>query len=210
LRRALSQASCGSTMATMRVMAPSPRRRLHGTRQRHPIEFVEAAGRWSVREFEPYRARLRAQGVPTDSLIGRDRAVDEREALGHGVRLLVVRSPEGEEERGLARAATDRSGLRQGPQFCGRELSCQVRWKHHEADRRAAEATSALMPAYPRWAREDRAFLTYVGRLWARQGRTRVLDLGSGLPELPPARIERARAAKSATSDVGRLDAGAW
>jgi hypothetical protein len=53
---------------------------------------------------------------------------------------------------------------------------------NHEADRRAAEAMIELMPSYPRWARENRAFLSYVGRLWAREGRTRVLDIGSGLP----------------------------
>jgi hypothetical protein len=53
---------------------------------------------------------------------------------------------------------------------------------NHEADRRAAETLVAMFPAYPRWARENRAFLRHVGRLWAGQGRTRVLDLGSGLP----------------------------
>jgi hypothetical protein len=45
------------------------------------IEFIELAGRWSVREIEAYRARLRAQGVPRDSLIGWDRAVEEWKTL---------------------------------------------------------------------------------------------------------------------------------
>jgi hypothetical protein len=48
------------------------------------IEFIEAAGRWSVREIEAYRARLRAQGVARDSLIGWDRAVEEWKALHAG------------------------------------------------------------------------------------------------------------------------------
>ncbi len=47
-------------------------------------EFIAAAGRWSVRELEAYRARLRAQGVPRDSLIGWDRAVEEWKALHAG------------------------------------------------------------------------------------------------------------------------------
>jgi S-adenosyl methyltransferase len=53
---------------------------------------------------------------------------------------------------------------------------------NHEADRRAAEAMMALLPAYPRWARENRAFQGRLGRGWAAEGRTRVLDLGSSLP----------------------------
>jgi SAM-dependent methyltransferase len=53
---------------------------------------------------------------------------------------------------------------------------------NHEADRRAAEGMIQLMPAYPRWAWQNRAFLTDVGRRWAAEGRARVLDLGSGLP----------------------------
>jgi O-methyltransferase involved in polyketide biosynthesis len=65
-----------------------------------------------------------------------------------------------------------------------------------EADRRAAEAMIARMPAYPRWARANRAFLSRAGERWAAEGRARVLDLGSGLPtqghfdtRLPDARI---------------------
>ncbi len=53
---------------------------------------------------------------------------------------------------------------------------------NHEADRRAAEALIQLMPMYPRWARENRAFLGRVGRLWAGERRRQVLDLGSSLP----------------------------
>jgi hypothetical protein len=53
---------------------------------------------------------------------------------------------------------------------------------NHEADRRAAEGMVAIMPAYPQWARQNRAFLAHVGRRWATEGRRRVLDLGSGLP----------------------------
>jgi O-methyltransferase involved in polyketide biosynthesis len=67
---------------------------------------------------------------------------------------------------------------------------------NHEVDRRAAEAMVARMPAYPRWARANRGFLGRAGERWAREGRTRVLDLGSGLPtqghfdtRLPGARI---------------------
>jgi O-methyltransferase involved in polyketide biosynthesis len=75
---------------------------------------------------------------------------------------------------------------------------------NHEADRRAAAAMLEVMPAYPRWARQNRAFLSRVGRRWAAEGHTRVLDLGSGLPtqghfntHLPAARI--------LFSDVDRL-----
>jgi SAM-dependent methyltransferase len=53
---------------------------------------------------------------------------------------------------------------------------------NYEADRRAAEGMIQLMPAYPRWAFQNRAFLADVGRRWAAEGRARVLDLGSGLP----------------------------
>jgi O-methyltransferase involved in polyketide biosynthesis len=53
---------------------------------------------------------------------------------------------------------------------------------NHEADRRAAEAMIQIMPAYPRFARDNRAFLSHVGRRWAAEGHRRVLDLGSGLP----------------------------
>jgi O-methyltransferase involved in polyketide biosynthesis len=53
---------------------------------------------------------------------------------------------------------------------------------NYEPDRRAAATMIANMPAYPRWARANRAFLGRVGDLWASQGRARVLDLGSGLP----------------------------
>lgn len=67
---------------------------------------------------------------------------------------------------------------------------------NYEADRRAASAILALVPAYPRWARLNRSFLGHVGRRWAAEGRGRVLDLGSGLPtqghfneHLPEARI---------------------
>lgn len=67
---------------------------------------------------------------------------------------------------------------------------------NHEVDRRAAEAMVARMPAYPRWARSNRGFLGRAGARWAAEGRTRVLDLGSGLPtqdhfntHLPGARI---------------------
>lgn len=53
---------------------------------------------------------------------------------------------------------------------------------NYEVDRRAADAMVARMPAYPRWARINRGFLGSAGERWAAQGRTRVLDLGSGLP----------------------------
>jgi hypothetical protein len=53
---------------------------------------------------------------------------------------------------------------------------------NHEADRRAAEKMLELMPAYPQWAWQNRAFLASVGKRWAAEGRRRVIDLGSGLP----------------------------
>lgn len=53
---------------------------------------------------------------------------------------------------------------------------------NYEPDRRAAEGMVKLMPAYPTWARWNRAFLAEVGRRWGAEGRKRVIDLGSGLP----------------------------
>ena len=53
---------------------------------------------------------------------------------------------------------------------------------NHEADRRAAEAMIKMMPAYPRWARDNRAFLTHVGRRWVGEGRRQSARFGSGLP----------------------------
>ncbi|APR79096.1 Hypothetical protein A7982_04443 [Minicystis rosea] len=53
---------------------------------------------------------------------------------------------------------------------------------NYEADRRAAQEMIEVMPAYPRLAWQNRAFLADVGRRWAAEGRRRVLDLGSGLP----------------------------
>lgn len=35
---------------------------------------------------------------------------------------------------------------------------------NHEVDRRAAQVMVREMPAYPRWARQNRAFLAEVGR----------------------------------------------
>lgn len=53
---------------------------------------------------------------------------------------------------------------------------------NYEPDRQAAEGMVKLMPAYPSWARYNRAFLGEVGRRWAAEGRKRIIDLGSGLP----------------------------
>lgn len=68
--------------------------------------------------------------------------------------------------------------------------------QNYEADRRAAEAILELVPAYPRWARLNRSFLSHVGARWAAEGFKHVLDLGSGLPtqghfneQLPGAKI---------------------
>ncbi len=68
--------------------------------------------------------------------------------------------------------------------------------QNYESDRRAADAMVALMPSYPRWARVNRSFLDHVGKRWAKEGVTRMLDLGSGLPtqghfneHLPDAKI---------------------
>jgi S-adenosyl methyltransferase len=67
---------------------------------------------------------------------------------------------------------------------------------NYDADRRAVAAILDLVPAYPRWARLNRAFLGHVGRRWAGAGFTEILDLGSGLTtqghfneHLPAARI---------------------
>src|SRR5262245_23126819 len=67
---------------------------------------------------------------------------------------------------------------------------------NHEADRRVGDLMMERMPSYPRWARLTRSFLAEVGKLWASQGQTHILDLGSGLPtqghfnsHLPGARI---------------------
>lgn len=54
--------------------------------------------------------------------------------------------------------------------------------QNYESDRRAADAMVDLMPAYPRWARINRSFLSHVGQRWSTQGIKQVLDLGSGLP----------------------------
>jgi O-methyltransferase involved in polyketide biosynthesis len=68
--------------------------------------------------------------------------------------------------------------------------------QNYEADRIAAEAMMAIIPAYPRWARINRSFLGHVGKRWAAEGMKQVLDLGSGLPtqghfneRLPEAKI---------------------
>jgi hypothetical protein len=53
---------------------------------------------------------------------------------------------------------------------------------NHEVDRKAAKAMMEIIPAYPQWARQNRAFLGHVGQRWAKEGRRYVLDLGSGLP----------------------------
>jgi hypothetical protein len=44
------------------------------------LNAIELAARWSVREIEAYRARLRALGVPKETMLGWDRAVDEQKA----------------------------------------------------------------------------------------------------------------------------------
>ena len=41
------------------------------------LDAIARAACWSVREIEAYRARLRAQGVPRDTILGWDRAVEE-------------------------------------------------------------------------------------------------------------------------------------
>jgi S-adenosyl methyltransferase len=55
---------------------------------------------------------------------------------------------------------------------------------HHnlEADRNAAQQIIQILPAYPRWARLNRDFLQVMARRWAAEGRSHVLDLGSGIP----------------------------
>jgi hypothetical protein len=44
------------------------------------LDAIAQAACWSVREIEAYRARLRAQGVPRDTLLGWDRAIEEHRA----------------------------------------------------------------------------------------------------------------------------------
>jgi energy-coupling factor transporter ATP-binding protein EcfA2 len=41
------------------------------------LDAIAQAACWSVREIEAYRARLRAQGVPRDTILGWDRCVEE-------------------------------------------------------------------------------------------------------------------------------------
>lgn len=51
-----------------------------------------------------------------------------------------------------------------------------------EVDREVARQIIKVFPAYPRWARLNRNFLQAMARRWAAEGRTHVLDLGSGMP----------------------------
>jgi SAM-dependent methyltransferase len=51
-----------------------------------------------------------------------------------------------------------------------------------EVDRQAAHNIMKVVPAYPRWARLNRDFLQAVARHWAAEGRTHLLDIGSGMP----------------------------
>jgi hypothetical protein len=55
---------------------------------------------------------------------------------------------------------------------------------HHnfEVDRQAAAHLMGLVPSYPKWARLNRWFLQLVAEQWSAEGRTRVLDIGTGLP----------------------------
>ena len=55
---------------------------------------------------------------------------------------------------------------------------------HHnyEVDRQAAAQILKSAPTYPKWARVNRWFLQFVATEWERQGRSQVLDLGTGLP----------------------------
>lgn len=55
---------------------------------------------------------------------------------------------------------------------------------HHnfDVDRQAAKRLMEVVPSYPKWARLNRWFLQLIADQWAAEGRTRVLDLGSGLP----------------------------
>jgi hypothetical protein len=69
---------------------------------------------------------------------------------------------------------------------------------HHnyEADRQAAAHILKFAPTYPKWARANRWFLQFVASEWEREGRSQLLDLGTGLPTeghfnelMPQARI---------------------
>lgn len=53
---------------------------------------------------------------------------------------------------------------------------------NYEVDRQAAARIMEVLPAYPSWARMNRAFLGMVAKEWEIQYCTDVLDLGSGLP----------------------------
>jgi hypothetical protein len=44
------------------------------------VEAIERAAGWPIREIETYRARLRAAGVPRDTILGWDRTVEEQKA----------------------------------------------------------------------------------------------------------------------------------
>jgi hypothetical protein len=53
---------------------------------------------------------------------------------------------------------------------------------NYEVDRQAAARIMEVLPAYPSWAKMNRAFLGMVAKEWESQFCTDVLDLGSGLP----------------------------
>src|SRR6187402_563799 len=54
--------------------------------------------------------------------------------------------------------------------------------QNFEADRRAAEAILKIVPSTPVMARVNRWFMQAIASRWAEEGRTRVLDLASGMP----------------------------
>jgi len=53
-----------------------------------------------------------------------------------------------------------------------------------EVDRNAVREILKVFPAYPRWARLNRDFLKAMATRWAAEGRTHLLDIGSGMPTL--------------------------
>jgi hypothetical protein len=76
--RGLSIRSSGWVPGKMRGEAPEPD---------FSIEAIAQAAAWSVREREGYRARLRARGVPRDTLLGWDRVIEEHRTVPHAASL---------------------------------------------------------------------------------------------------------------------------
>jgi hypothetical protein len=112
--------------------------------------IVMAAG-WSVREIEGYRARLRAHGVPRDTILGWDRAVDEQRAVLGEVATGVV---------SLTR--TDSTALSESTEAAYAKLMRSWPWKEPVRAKAIAEALRA-----PGFGDLDGALHDLLGALFA-------------------------------------------